>query len=51
MLLDPADHIERPQDLIDLNHFKRPIYHRMYRDAVERLARWQRPDQGETADG
>ena len=51
MLLDPADHIEGPQDLIDLNHFKRPVYHRMYRDAVERLARWQRPDQGETADG
>jgi hypothetical protein len=23
--------------LIDLNHFKRPIYHRMYRDALAQL--------------
>lgn len=38
LLLDPADHIRGPEDLIDLNHFKRPVYHRMYRDVIKRLA-------------
>ena len=38
LLLDPADHINGPDDLIDLNHFKRPVYHRMYRDVIARLA-------------
>ena len=38
MLLDPADFINGPEDMIDLNHFKRPVYHRMYRDVVDRLS-------------
>ena len=36
-LLDPAAHIHGAQDLIDLNHFKRPVYHRMYCDVLARL--------------
>lgn len=38
ILLDPADHITGSEDLIDLNHFKRPVYHRLYRDALQRLS-------------
>ena len=37
ILIDPADHITGADDMIDLNHFKRPIYHRMYRDALAQL--------------
>ncbi|MEW9917975.1 hypothetical protein AB2B41_00030 [Marimonas sp. MJW-29] len=37
ILVDPADHISGPSDLIDLNHFKRPVYHRLYRDILGRL--------------
>ncbi|MCX7558204.1 HAD-IIIC family phosphatase [Sulfitobacter sp. F26204] len=39
MLLDPADFIERSEDMIDLNHFTRPVYHRMYVEVIERLSR------------
>lgn len=39
VLIDPADHIRGADDLIDLNHFKRPVYHRMYRDVLERLTK------------
>lgn len=38
LLLDPATLIDGPGDLIDLNHFKRDLYHRMYRSILERLA-------------
>lgn len=37
VLLDPADHIASPEDLLDLNHFKRDVYHRMYRDLLDKL--------------
>ncbi len=37
ILINPMQHIAAGDDLIDLNHFKRPVYHRMYRDALERL--------------
>jgi FkbH-like protein len=37
MLLDPADFIDGAEEMIDLNHFKRPVYHRMYRNIIERL--------------
>ena len=37
ILLDPMDHIRGAEDLLDLNHFKRPVYHRMYRDVLDRL--------------
>lgn len=37
-LMDPADYIHTADDLIDLNHFKRPIYHRIYRDAILALS-------------
>lgn len=38
ILLDPADFIEGAEDMIDLNHFKRPVYHRMYQSVIERLS-------------
>ncbi|MGC1505527.1 MAG: hypothetical protein WA782_15455 [Sulfitobacter sp.] len=38
MLLDPAHFIDGADDMIDLNHFKRPVYHRMYHDVTTRLA-------------
>jgi len=38
MLLDPADFIHGAGDMIDLNHFKRPVYHRMYQDVLTRLS-------------
>ncbi|KIN65790.1 HAD family phosphatase [Sulfitobacter noctilucae] len=37
MLLDPADFIEGAEDMIDLNHFKRPVFHRMYRAVLDHL--------------
>jgi hypothetical protein len=37
MLLNPADHINGAEDMIDLNHFKRPVYHSMYREVLHRL--------------
>ncbi|MFK7836997.1 MAG: hypothetical protein AB8B60_12315 [Sulfitobacter sp.] len=40
MLVDPADHITGAQDLLDLNHFKRPVYHRIYLEIIARLAAW-----------
>ncbi|MDF3415041.1 hypothetical protein HKX54_11290 [Sulfitobacter sp. M57] len=43
MLLDPADFITVAEDMIDLNHFKRPVYHRMYQDVIQRLSQ---TDQG-----
>ena len=36
-LVDPADFITSGDDLIDLNHFKRGIYHKMYRAILDRL--------------
>lgn len=39
MLLDPADHINGAEDLIDLNHFKRDVYHRMYRAMLDRFSK------------
>ena len=41
MLLDPADFIRGAEDMIDLNHFKRPVYHHMYRDVLARLSTLQ----------
>lgn len=38
MLLDPAQFIEGADDMIDLNHFKRPVYHRMYQEVIARLS-------------
>lgn len=43
MLLDPAQFIDGADDMIDLNHFKRPVYYRMYLDVITRLAQ---SDQG-----
>lgn len=37
LLLDPAQNISGAQDLIDLNHFKRDVYHRIYRDLLDQL--------------
>ncbi|MEP4308798.1 MAG: hypothetical protein ABJ364_03535, partial [Lentilitoribacter sp.] len=37
ILVDPADHIRGANDMIDLNHFKRPVYHRIYQDILTRL--------------
>lgn len=37
MLLDPAALIEGAEDMIDLNHFKRDVYHRMYRAILDRF--------------
>lgn len=39
LLLDPADQINSAADLIDLNHFKRDVYHRMYRELLDRLSK------------
>ncbi|KIN62870.1 HAD family phosphatase [Sulfitobacter noctilucicola] len=41
ILLDPMQHIQSASDLIDLNHFKRPVYHRMYNDALTQLTTLQ----------
>ena len=41
VLLNPADHIAGAGDLLDLNHFKRTVYHRLYRDALGRLTALQ----------
>lgn len=38
ILVDPADHITGVDDLIDLNHFNRRVYHRMYRDVLGQLS-------------
>lgn len=38
VLLDPADFIDGAEDMIDLNHFKRPVYHRMYRHLLDVLS-------------
>ncbi|APE45052.1 hypothetical protein BOO69_17765 [Sulfitobacter alexandrii] len=37
MLLDPASLIDGTEDMIDLNHFKRDVYHRMYRAMLSRF--------------
>ena len=37
-LLNPSDFIEGAADMIDLNHFKRPVYHRMYLDVIAKLS-------------
>ena len=37
ILLDPADFITGEEDMIDLNHFRRPVYHRMYLGALAKL--------------
>ena len=41
MLLDPMAHIHRAEDMIDLNHFKRPVYGALYRDALAQLEAWR----------
>ena len=38
ILVNPADHIRGAGDMIDLNHFKRPVYHSIYREVLNRLA-------------
>lgn len=38
ILIDPMAHISGGCDMLDLNHFKRPVYHRMYLDALGQLA-------------
>jgi len=37
LLLDPADEISGLEDMIDLNHFTRDVYHRLYRRLLEQL--------------
>lgn len=36
-LLDPENHIAVAQDLLDLNHFRRDVYHRLYLDLMQGL--------------
>ncbi|UWR15372.1 HAD-IIIC family phosphatase [Sulfitobacter sp. M368] len=37
MLLNPENHIHDAQDLLDLNHFRRDVYHRIYLELLEGL--------------
>ena len=43
MLLDPAKHIKGADDLADLNHFKRPVYHAMAKEVMAWLKGRQKP--------
>ena len=36
-LLDPENHIAGARDLLDLNHFRRDVYHRLYLDLMQGL--------------
>lgn len=38
MLLDPAEHINGSEELLDLNHFRRDVYFRMARQIKERFS-------------
>ncbi len=38
ILIDPADHIRSAEDMIDMNHFKRPVYHRIYLDTLAQIS-------------
>ncbi len=51
MLLDPAEFIHGAEDMIDLNHFKRPVYHRMYRAVLDRLDAGYANSDRKAADG
>jgi hypothetical protein len=37
LLLDPAAQISGAGDLLDINHFKRDVYHRLYRAVLQEL--------------
>ncbi len=38
LMLDPADQINSADDMIDVNHFKRDVYHRMYRTLLRNIS-------------
>jgi len=50
ILIDPAKHISGEEDVIDLNHFKRPVYHRMYKEVLRRLSHLENCQSEESKD-